>query len=209
MLQEMDRELQMLTREEENISRIQDPSEIRGRRGRTLGKRGSRRHTAAEIVERELKRSDREAPTSCQQLTHSEALIIDLTSSSAVSQQCPEPSTASQHRSRPITDRNVRQRPFVKTLNPSRPFTRHTQRTVRPTSFTLSSSMPQDSDITVPDSWITDDMHALPDVPFNAPSNQPSSSLSSNTSSRTQHKRSALHETIVVQPFKRVRKENT
>ena len=205
MLQEMDHELQMLTREEENISRIQDPSEIRGRRGRTLGKKGSHRHTAAEIVERELKRSDREAPTS-RQLTQSEALTIDLTSSSAVSQQCPEPSTASRRRSRPITDRNVPRRPFVQTLNPSRPVNRHTQCTGRPT---LRGSMPQDSDITVPNSWITDDVHALPDVPFNARSNQPSSSLSSNTSSRTQHKRSALHETIVVQPFKRVRKGNT
>ena len=57
MLKEMNRELQMLTREEENISRIQDPSEIKGRRGRTLGKKGSRRHTASEVVERELKRS--------------------------------------------------------------------------------------------------------------------------------------------------------
>jgi len=148
MLKEMDRELQMLTREEENISRIQDPSEIRGRRGRTLGKRGSRRHTAAEVVERELKRSDREASRSSK------------------------------------------------------------QRTDRPTSFTLSSGMPQDSEITVPDSWITDDVQSLPNVPFNARSNQPSSSLSSNISSRTQHKRAALHESIVVQPFKRVRKEN-
>ena len=75
MLQEMDHELHMLTREEENISRIQDPSEIRGRRGRTFGKGGLRRYTAAEIVERGLKRSDKEAPRSRQQPTQSGVLL--------------------------------------------------------------------------------------------------------------------------------------
>ena len=88
MLQEMDHELCMLTREEENISRIQDPSEIRGRRGRTFGKGGLRRYTAAEIVERGLKRSDKEArqqPTQSGVLLNTPSNALNQPSSSLLS----------------------------------------------------------------------------------------------------------------------------
>jgi hypothetical protein len=82
-LQEVNRGMHVLAREEQNIARIQDPSELRGRRGRTFGKGGPRRLTAAEIVEKELKRDDREAPRPRQQSTRSERLVVDLTRSSA------------------------------------------------------------------------------------------------------------------------------
>ena len=62
MLQEMDRRMHVLTREEQNIARIQDPLEIRSRRGCTFGKGGSRRLTAAEIVDKKLQRNDKVAP---------------------------------------------------------------------------------------------------------------------------------------------------
>jgi hypothetical protein len=81
-LQEVNRGMHVLAREEQNIARIQDPSELRGRRGRTFGKGGPRRLTAAEIVEKELKRDDREASRPRQQSTRSERLVVDLTRSS-------------------------------------------------------------------------------------------------------------------------------
>lgn len=86
MLQDMDRGMHMLTREEQNIARIQDPSEIRGQRGRTFGKGGPCRRTAAEIAENELKKSDRRASRT-KQSSRSELRIIDVTGSFTASQQ--------------------------------------------------------------------------------------------------------------------------
>src|SRR5436190_13343345 len=54
ILHELDRELNMLDKEQ---SDIQDPPEMRGRR--TFGKGGPRRLTAAEIAEKELQQNDR------------------------------------------------------------------------------------------------------------------------------------------------------
>ena len=86
MLQEIDRGMHMLTREEYNIARIQDPPEMEGRRWRTFGKGGPRRLTAAEIVENELKRNDRRASRT-KQSSRSELRIIDVTGSFTASQQ--------------------------------------------------------------------------------------------------------------------------
>ena len=226
MLQEVDHGMHMLTREEQNIARIQDPPEMRGRRGRTFGKGGSRRCTAAEIVEKELKRSDRGAPRPQQQSTESEALIIDLTSSSAASQQRPGPSiltTAPQQSSGPFTAHIASQRPgtpFIMTFSASGTVIRSPQRTEGPTSSTLSSSMPQDPDIMVLESWTAEEVQALPNIPnacSNAPSNQPTPALSSQTQypssnltsrSQCQHKRPAHYQVKLVQSFKCVWKEN-
>ena len=80
MLQEVDRKMNILTQEEQNIARIQDPSEISGQRRRTFGKGGSRKHTAAEIAENELKKNDRRTRR-IEQSSPSGLRIIDLTSS--------------------------------------------------------------------------------------------------------------------------------
>lgn len=48
----LDYGMYILTREEQNIGRMQDPCRMRGRRGHTFGKGGLRRCTTAEIVER-------------------------------------------------------------------------------------------------------------------------------------------------------------
>jgi len=105
MLQEVDHGMHMLTQEEQNISRIQDPPEMRGRQWHTFGKGGSCRCTATEIVEKELKRNDRGAPGPQQQSSQSETLTIDLTSSSAASQQVSGAfmtHSASQHAATPF-----------------------------------------------------------------------------------------------------------
>lgn len=58
LLMDMNRFETILAREGENITRIQDPSEMVGRRGRTFGRGGSRRPTGGEIMENELRRHD-------------------------------------------------------------------------------------------------------------------------------------------------------
>jgi hypothetical protein len=87
MLQEVDRGMDILTQEEQNIARIQDPAQIKGQRGRTFGKGGPRKRTAAEIAEKELKRNDRRRPPRTKQSSQSEPRIIDITSSFTTSQQ--------------------------------------------------------------------------------------------------------------------------
>jgi len=226
MLQEVDRGMYMLTREEQNIARIQDPPEMEGRRWRTFGKGGPRRLTAAEIVENELKRNDRGMPRPQQQHTESETSIIDLTSSSATSRQVSRPSiipTAPQQGSGPAAVHSASQHPstpIIMTFSASGTVIRSPQRTKRPAYSTLSSSMVQEPDVTVLESWTVGEVQALPKVAngrSNAPSNQSTQASSSETRypssnlitrPQRQRKRLVHYQVDLVQSFKRVRKEN-
>ena len=224
MLQEIDRVMHMLIREEQNTARIQDPPV---RRRRTYGKGGPRRQTAAEIVENQLKRNDREIPRQEQQYTESETPIIDLTSSSSADSRQDSGSSkisiASQQGSRPFTVHRASQHPatpIIMTFSASGTVIRSPQRREGSTYPTLSSSIVQEPDVTVLESWTVEEAPALPNVPnirSNAPSNQPAQAassrigyLSSNliTRSQRQCKRSIHYQAELGQSFKRVRKEN-
>ena len=87
MLKKMNHRIYILTQEEQNIARIQDSPEMRDRWGYTFGQEKYRRLTIIEIIEKELKKNDKEIPRSQKQFTQSKKLIIDLINSSIVSQQ--------------------------------------------------------------------------------------------------------------------------
>ena len=57
MFREINRELDILDKEEYNIANVLDPPEMRGRR--TFGRGGQRQLTAAEIIEKELQQNDK------------------------------------------------------------------------------------------------------------------------------------------------------
>jgi len=60
MLSELNRELDMMEREEQHQAEIQDPPQMTEAR-RTFGKGGKRRLTGAEEVQKELEQNDKEA----------------------------------------------------------------------------------------------------------------------------------------------------
>jgi hypothetical protein len=75
LLMGMNRYETILTREEENSMRIQDPPEMLGRRGRTFGRGGPCRPTGGEFAENDLRRYDRTAST-MRNLNNQESLLL-------------------------------------------------------------------------------------------------------------------------------------
>ena len=59
MLHEINRQLDILDKEEQNVTNLQDPPEMRGQR--TFGRGGRRRLTAAEFTEKQLQRNNKKA----------------------------------------------------------------------------------------------------------------------------------------------------
>jgi len=198
MLQEMDRGISMLIQEEQNINRIQDPPELSGRRRYTFGKGGPRRSTAAEIVEKELHKRDKEASRPQQ---HPER-------ASTTPQQASDALTTSQ---RPGT-------PFIMTFSASGTIIRSPQRPrIREQAFSRSIiNTTQDPEVVVLESWTTEALPNVPNSRSNAFSNHPieASSRSQDSSqiliprSQRQRKRPAYYDVELVQPLKRTRKQN-
>lgn len=120
MLNELDRELNMMEREERNNAEVQDPPEMSGRR--TSGKGGKRRLTAAERAEKELERNDKGSRQhqqgSIQSAPDISAItVIDLTGST--------PSNTPQR----ISAHSI---PFIMTFSPSGKVIRSPQQPPKP-----------------------------------------------------------------------------
>ena len=136
-------------------------------------------------------------PRPQQQHTESETPIIDLTSSSAASQQVSRPSiipTAPQQGSGPATVHSASQHPstpIIMTFSASGMVIRSPQWTKRLAYSTLSSSMVQEPDVTVLESWSVGEVQALPKV-ANAHSNAPSNQSTQASSLETRYPSSNL-----------------
>ena len=152
MLQEINRELDMLTREERYNADVQDPPEMINRR-RTYGKGGPRRLTAAEIVEKEMERNDKQGASQ-----PSAIRIVDLTSPLNTPQQPSQPP------SQQLPTSIVPATPFIMTFSQSGKVIRTSNR-----ATTNISSFQQniDPEIIILDSWTTEEAQALPNMHSN------------------------------------------
>ena len=150
MLQEINRELDMLTREERCNADVQDPPEMINRR-RTYGKGGPRRLTAAEIVEKEMEKNDKQGSSQPSAIT-----IVDLTSPSKTPQRPSQ---------RPPTS-IVPATPFIMTFSQSGKVIRTSNRL---TTDISSSQQNIDPEIIILDSWTTEEAQAIPDMHSNMP----------------------------------------
>ena len=205
MLQEINRELDMLAREERYIADVQDPPEMINRR-RTYGKGGPRRLTAAEIVEKEMKRNDKQGASQRSPIT-----IVDLTSPSNT------PRRPSQQPSTSI----VPATPFIMTFSQSGKVIRSSN---RPTMDVSSSQQNTDPEIIIVDSWTTEDAQATPNIHSNvSTSNQirhTNNQISTSSSNvelppqisplRPKHqcKRKSIYQGELIQPRKHIYRRN-
>ena len=209
MLHEIDSELNMLERECEPV---QDPPEMHGRR-RTYGQGGSRRQTAAEIVERALQLNDRQTLTNRVQQPSPASEIVDLTSFPTMPQR-PRQSLG------PVVMTFSSSGAIVRQSNPRTNQTLVSALQTRTQAITgISTSQERELvlDIILLESWTTEDMHSEAQAQRNALGNasMPSSYSQINLPSQPSHsrphrqvKRPLLYQGELVQPRKRVKRKN-
>ena len=204
MLQEINRELDMLAREERYNADVQEPPEVINCR-RTYGKGGWRQLTAAELVE-EMERNDKQGAS--QPLT---IMIVDLTS----------PANTPQLPSQQPATSIVSATPLIMMFSQSRKVIRTSD---GPTTDISSSQRNVHPEIIILESWTTEGVRARPNMCPNVPTSnqiQHAKSSISIASSRNelsphisplwpkhQSKRKSIYQGELVQPQTRVYRRN-
>jgi hypothetical protein len=194
LLMDMERCETTLIREELNTARIQDPPEMRQARGRTFGRGGPRRLTGGEIAEKELRRFDKTVPRTRAQPQQSIGSEVNLVDSHAFQQSLIFPQ--------------------------SRPTFKAQAQSVVPLTSAHISKTPQDTDVTIVEPWLTEKIQTGHNIRHSRTTERPNrltptedgqvdcSSLNSVSRPTRQIKRPSIYQGELIQPRKRVRKEN-